>query len=83
MFEQVSREEVLSWIKEYITVHKATKDRLEKASEMVIEKIFNVLATVMNVSVEELKALPNKKRMFDDTTVIIIFLEHNFSNQVE
>jgi len=83
LFEQVSRGEVLLWIQEYVAVHKASKEDLEKAGEMVIGKIFDVLAVLMNTTVAELKAMPNKKRMFDDTTVIIIFLEHEYVDQPE
>jgi len=83
LFEQVPREEVLKWIQEYIAEHKTSKADLEKTSEMVVGKIFDVLAGLMNTTVDELKAMPNKKRMFDDTTVIIIFLEHEYVDQPE
>jgi len=74
LFEQVSRNDVIGWIQEYVDLHKTSRADLEKASEMVVGKIYSVLAGMMETTVAELKAMPNKKRMFDDTTVIIIFL---------
>lgn len=60
----------------YALLHSSSKEKLERAGEMVITKVFSILADVLNMTVDELKTMPNKKRMFDDTTVIVIFLGH-------
>jgi len=75
LFEQVGHEDVLHWIEEYAAQNGTSKEALKRASEMVIDRVYSVIAGLMETTVEEVKLMPNRKRMFDDTTVIIIFLQ--------
>jgi len=74
LFEHVSFDDVLGWIQGYLAEHKIPSE-LEQTSEVVIRHLYQHLAGVFEVTVEELLIMPNKKRLFDDATIIIIFLQ--------
>jgi len=75
LFEQVTTTEVVKWIHEYVVENNHSKEACEKASEMVINKLWVALAQIMEVTVDALKATTNKKKLFDDATVIVLFFK--------
>jgi len=75
LYEQLQEYEVTGWIGRYLDANRDRPLNLEKAAEFVIENMLQVLADLMGQSIAYVKAMPNKKKSFDDTTVIIIFLD--------
>jgi len=73
LFEQVAHGDVISWVNDYLSENKSSKEALTKAAEVILNKLFEILAGLCEMTVEELKVFPNKKRMFDDATLIIVF----------
>jgi len=74
LYEQLQESEVVGWVGKFLEVNKDRPLNLEKAAEFVIENQLQVLADLMGQTVKYVKAMPNKKKSFDDTTVVIIFL---------
>jgi len=75
LYEQLQEYEVTGWIGRFLDANRDRPLNLEKAAEFVIENMLQVLADLMGQSLAYVKAMPNKKKSFDDTTVIIIFLD--------